>query len=491
MTADSLGPSPAQPASRHHRVLHTTPGRDGVILVATLWIMTVLAVMALGFATMVRTETRITRNYFDEARAATIAEAGLRKTIMAIERPTSPYVSLDDPPAQRDSDADGLEFEDGGYRVQTVDEAGRLDLNIATEEMLERLTGSRAIAASIIDWRDADDSPGSEGAEDAHYMALSQPYHCKNHPFDTPDELLMVRDVTPQIYYGEMGAEAVTEGRLVEANPEDLPLRNLVTVYAVEPNTDASGQPRLNVNTADADTMRSRLGDVLTDRDLRAIVDYRQGSPATEGMAPPGSAPTGPSGAPMAQRAPGSSMSPTPPTPGPASPASVGPRGGTGAARFGSIGDLLSVPGLTRDKLRRIADRITVTDETKLRGRVNVNTAPARVLRALPKMTDAAVSDILAYRSGSGGPFEQLGDLLAVESVTDGIFRGVANWVTTRSSSFRLVSQGLLTRSRVSRTLECVVTAEVESQARTQESKSAGSPASGSGRRMVVRYWRQ
>ena len=58
------------------------------------------------------------------------------------------------------------------------------------------------IAAAIIDWIDQDDNTES-GAETDYYATLDPPYAAKNGPFDTIEELLLVKGVTPEILYGE------------------------------------------------------------------------------------------------------------------------------------------------------------------------------------------------------------------------------------------------------------------------------------------------
>jgi len=60
----------------------------------------------------------------------------------------------------------------------------------------------RYIVDSILDWRDENDLHRINGAENAYYQALSDPYDCKNGDFDAIEELLMVRGITPDIFYG-------------------------------------------------------------------------------------------------------------------------------------------------------------------------------------------------------------------------------------------------------------------------------------------------
>jgi hypothetical protein len=99
------------------------------------------------------------------------------------------------------------------YEVRTVDETGKIPLNAAAvDEVLLReivlnldydeLTAS-TVADSIMDWKDDDDLHRAEGAEDEYYRGLERPYPCKDAPFDSIEELLLVRGVTRAMYQGD------------------------------------------------------------------------------------------------------------------------------------------------------------------------------------------------------------------------------------------------------------------------------------------------
>jgi len=62
------------------------------------------------------------------------------------------------------------------------------------------------IVDSILDWRDRDtDMTRPNGAENAYYHKQRIPYDAKNGEFESPEELLKVRGVTPQLFYGHGG----------------------------------------------------------------------------------------------------------------------------------------------------------------------------------------------------------------------------------------------------------------------------------------------
>src|SRR5262249_2366769 len=94
------------------------------------------------------------------------------------------------------------------FRFGVIDECGKINLNalmqldkggnIAHNVLMLLPNMTEEIANSILDWMDADSDPRPGGAEDEYYMALTPPYHCKNGPLDSLEELLFVKGVTPQ-----------------------------------------------------------------------------------------------------------------------------------------------------------------------------------------------------------------------------------------------------------------------------------------------------
>ena len=95
---------------------------------------------------------------------------------------------------------------------------------------------ARAISSAVADWQDSDNRPLTYGAEDGYYADESRPYRTAGAPMTSLSELLLVRDVTPE---------------LVEA------LGDLICVDPLAPQT------RLNVNSLQpkhAPLVRALLG---------------------------------------------------------------------------------------------------------------------------------------------------------------------------------------------------------------------------------------
>ncbi|HDO36371.1 MAG TPA: hypothetical protein ENH07_08800, partial [Nitrospirae bacterium] len=107
------------------------------------------------------------------------------------------------------------------------------------------------IADSLLDWRDPDDLHRLNGAENDYYHSLDRPYDCKNGNLDSTEELLLVRGVTREIFYG---------------NGEKPGLRDYVTVF--------SDSDRININTAAREVLLSLPG--MDEDTADAVIEYRK-----------------------------------------------------------------------------------------------------------------------------------------------------------------------------------------------------------------------
>jgi hypothetical protein len=198
-----------------------------------MWTFAVLAVLAGEFARAMREEAQSTLNFKVETESHYVAIAGLNEALLAavtfngkvdtVESDATGEHELDDEEEDqglavarrlllgRGDWVDG-DFDGHRYQVRFFDEAGKLSLNsdALDESNLKIIIGNLGfdedtaaiIADSILDWRDDNDEHRANGAEDDYYEGLARPYACKNAPFDAVDELLYVRGVTRDAYYG-------------------------------------------------------------------------------------------------------------------------------------------------------------------------------------------------------------------------------------------------------------------------------------------------
>lgn len=397
----------------------------GLALVVVLWVMAVLVLLATGLAVTVRSEVQVGSFNSSQFRALYLAQAGASYALQALAEDDPSYDGYTEDWAEINSVEEGLEFDNGKFVVHVFDESSKLNLNLASRETLGAFFGNDELADSIVDWRDADSDPLVSGGENDYYAQLPFPYQCKNAPFDTVHELLLVKGMTHELFYEGLSEVGVGMG----SGGDSVPLPQLLTVHSGVQNTSAGGIGRVNINTASAEELGNALSDVLAGEQIQAIVNYRdEGS----GNGPPSSGFTG--GAPLGRQG----------------GFGGGPSGQTGTGGFGgqeaaisSLADLLNVPTLSRENVKDILDRITLTDDEQLDNIVNINTVTYEVLRSLSGMTEQAAQDVIAYREGGSGPFVSVGQLLDLTTLDDTSLEDVLEWASVRSSVFRIVTLGI------------------------------------------------
>jgi type II secretory pathway component PulK len=176
-------------------------------------------------------------------------------------------------PDDSDDDEEGLSAADGEwheqelsgarYGVRVTDEGGLISLNDAAREVPPNIlrhivknllgfggtagTGRRDDAAigtvvdSIVDWADANDEEGVHGAESRFYLDREPSYPAKNSDFDSIEELLLVRGVTPELFYGTEGVPG---------------LKDIFTPYV---KSQGGGRPKINIMRAPAAVLQALL----------------------------------------------------------------------------------------------------------------------------------------------------------------------------------------------------------------------------------------
>ena len=189
--------------------------QKGVALLLVLWVLTALMGIVFSFSVMVRSDSASALSFRDDAEKRQLAAAGLARAAMEINYRMinrGQAITLEGREIWK---IDGTTYRDklgtGSYAVRITDESGKIDLNTLTDasgiilkNLLLRLevSGEDAdvILDSILDWKDADNLVRLHGAEDEYYTALPKPYKAKNADFETIEELLLVRGITPEIW---------------------------------------------------------------------------------------------------------------------------------------------------------------------------------------------------------------------------------------------------------------------------------------------------
>jgi general secretion pathway protein K len=249
--------------------------RKASILVLTLWVLTLLVVFSIGIGYNVRSHLRFASHLKKRVTNYYLAKGGIERGIAAVvndqdwenDNLTEEWANNED--AFKDLSL-GSGYLTLSYRLNNfgvegealygvVDESSKININKVSPDiirfLLERVgevSTEKAIdiAAAIKDWIDLDDAVSLGGAENKYYQELDKPYECKNREFEFIEELLLVRDMTPEIL------EKIKE---------------VITVYT---------KGRININTVDSLTLYA-LG--LNQDFARRIVEFRRGGDGKSG----------------------------------------------------------------------------------------------------------------------------------------------------------------------------------------------------------------
>jgi len=232
-----------------------------------LWILTLLSVIVGEFCHAMRTEVNITRNFKEETQSYYIAVAGVNRAVAELIRNEAMSQKARHPDTEEEeeeedqeirwrvnTDIPAIHFGDGQFEVKIGNESGKVDINGADDRLLKMLlngfdledSDKDIIVDSILDWRDKNSLHRLNGAEDDYYHSLPEPYECKDDDFDSVEELLLVRGVTAEMFYGG--------------------LRDMVTAYHSDIN-------KISINTASSTILRSLPQ--ITDDLVRDIIEYR------------------------------------------------------------------------------------------------------------------------------------------------------------------------------------------------------------------------
>ncbi|MCD6303546.1 MAG: general secretion pathway protein GspK [Planctomycetes bacterium] len=293
------------------------------------------------------------------------------------------------------------------------DEASKINVNVAGEETLLRLADmTPELVDALLDYIDRDGDTRPQGAEQDYYDQLPRPYMIKNGPLATVEELLLVKGFTGRIVYGE----DYNLNGLLEDNEDDgetsFPpddgdgvldrgLLGLVTVWSYEMDLDREGNRRVNLNTAGD----GELGRIVPAQTRQFIEIYRGEGNKFD------------------------------------SPAQLLEMRYRIKKDYKDLrlkaGDWIE-SGVGGRQLPDVMDRLTTRAGVFL-GPVNVNTAPAEVLAALPGFDEELAERIVGARETvDPAAMETVAWLYTENIVSADTFKRIAPALTARSWQFHV-----------------------------------------------------
>ncbi len=368
--------------------------RRGVIFITVLGIIIVLTALVLVFARNMRTEELGSANRLSAVQADAVERAAENWVQAFCDTNAGDSVTI----TSNDntiSNTQAVPVGNSGYfwilqygqiddstpTFGITDECGKINLNTATSNQLLALPNMTENASDpILDWVSTTTTPLTDGAKSDYYNGLQEPYDCKMGPFETVEELLLVKGITPYTdsigMDGNLGtplwgydrnhngvieqSEANSSGGAInlfnDANSGSRGFFNDVTVYSVDPSTLAiDGTTRVNVNTGSAANLTSTLTTYIG-ASRAAVVSAN-----------------------IARVKRGNGRTPPPTTP------------------FANMYQFYTSSGMTPQEFSEVSDYLTASTGKTTKGVVNVNTAPAEVLEAIG-ISQADAENLVAQR---------------------------------------------------------------------------------------------
>lgn len=341
---------------------YRTRNDAGSILMVTMWVVLVLAGLTLVFARTMRVEAIASVNYVSALKTEEIARGAVAYVQARLQEEDETLMLEGEDPYEAIPMGDGYFWllrpnldDDGTYYFGIQDEASKLNINTASEEMLLNLPEMTSeMAGAIMDWRDEDDEVSESGAEKEYYLLLDEPYYAKNDYFETVEEVLLVKGADREILFGEdlnrNGVLDDNENDGDDSDPEDNRNGSLdrgfydyVTVYSKTPNVSSDGETKININE-DTEDFESLLQTIIQDEYTLSTI--------TMGL----------------------------------------------SSSYTSILEFYLDGYLTQEQFEQIEDQISISSDEEVDGLININTAPKEVLMCLPGLEESDVDDIIDKR---------------------------------------------------------------------------------------------
>lgn len=224
------------------RCARTDPGcrvnaalQRGVVLIAVLWMLVLLSLIATNLSLGGRGFARQALNTEMGYQAGLAADSGLVWALWNLQqRGRAGWLA--------DGGAHRMQLGDAQIRVALYDESGKVDLNTAPTELLDGVfaaavgdAGERqSLVAAIEDWRDADSLVRLNGAEEEQYLAAGRSTGPANRDFADVSELTQVLGMTPKIY-AKVRWSLTVLNKTRTVNPQVAPFQVLMALPNASP----------------------------------------------------------------------------------------------------------------------------------------------------------------------------------------------------------------------------------------------------------------
>jgi general secretion pathway protein K len=277
----------------------------GIALVIVLISIFVLTIAAGRFAYLMKVETRLAQNANSEAELEWLGRSGVEyaRWVLAeqMKIPQEPYDAMNQVWA---GGAGGIgtsnsplvdvqrevRLGNGKFTWKIVDLERKANINMADETVLSQAFMAMGVDAgeqtpmvnAILDWIDQDDSPHPQGAENDFYRTQRPSYNCKNGPIDDLSELLFIKGITPDLYWGTFSTNHPPAAFQEQVNRRGQPI---IYSFGLADVFTPMSTGKININTASAEVLQ--LIPMMDRRAAEAIVAGREGEDDGSGLTGP------------------------------------------------------------------------------------------------------------------------------------------------------------------------------------------------------------
>lgn len=255
---------------------------SGMALLITIMTLSLLAAVTIQYHKATWHKLVVSDNYKRGMQLKSITESGVNIALATLQSDLNANASdsfADSWAILEDEDFSQL-FPAGELQLKVIDLSGKLQVNSLAETdnsdkkseksgksdqlrtilknillsnafQFESDTEAQEIVDAIVDWIDTDDKESDHGVESSYYQTLEQPYSAKNGPIHNIEELLLIRGITPEVFYG---------------NNETKGLIDYLTVYG--------DNGKININTAETAIVQG-MNPLITDSLAEQFDEYR------------------------------------------------------------------------------------------------------------------------------------------------------------------------------------------------------------------------
>jgi general secretion pathway protein K len=278
---------------------------SGMAVIVALVAVTVLTILAGAFAYSMKVETHLAANSNSDEEMLWLGRAGVQLAAYVIALDSNqPYDALNQiwaggPGAGTETNSALMGLDLNNYPVGFPDTIGTVsikikdlerfvNINAAPQPLIQQVLTAQGVdpdrisvvSDSVLDWIDTDDASRPAGAESDYYQGQTPPYNAKNAPLDDVSELLLIKGVTPKMYWNTNNDPTARQhklgfGHTLSEEPDYLfALKDVLTPF---------GTGKININTAD-ETVLMLIPGMTTDT-AENIIKYRAGPDGQEGTA--------------------------------------------------------------------------------------------------------------------------------------------------------------------------------------------------------------